>query len=160
MTRFYMDTSALIKHYHEEVGTDAVNRLLSAVLSEKAQGLVSSLALPETISTLNHKKNNRLITQKKFDEIISIFYEEMKYFNIISAADQFIVSSIPYILKHNLNSADAIHLTTALSEYTLSKATGAFYFVCCDKRLLSAAKQEKLKTINPETIRDVASIII
>lgn len=152
MSNFYLDTSALIKHYHEEAGTDAMNFLLNAIISGKATGIISSLVLPETISSINRKKNEGFIEKSNFEKILSVFYEELKYFKILPIDEQKIISAVSLILKHNLNSADALHLTSALSEKHLITPGEDYFFVCCDKRLLIAAKKEKLKTLNPEEI--------
>jgi predicted nucleic acid-binding protein len=57
LRQFYIDTSALVKRYHDEIGTEAVNILVDAIVSGRANGLILSLALTETISTLNRKMN-------------------------------------------------------------------------------------------------------
>jgi hypothetical protein len=37
MTRYFLDTSALVKHYHTEIGTNAVDRIIdeAGVLSPR-----------------------------------------------------------------------------------------------------------------------------
>ena len=50
MNHYYLDTSALIKRYHNEDGTDVMNALMEAIISEKARGVISSFVMPETIS--------------------------------------------------------------------------------------------------------------
>ena len=48
MTRYFLDTSALVKHYHTELRTDAVDRIITA---PGAELLIARLTLIETISS-------------------------------------------------------------------------------------------------------------
>jgi uncharacterized protein len=47
MGRYFLDTSALVKHYHAEAGTDTVDRLIDEAGAEL---LIARLTLVETIS--------------------------------------------------------------------------------------------------------------
>ncbi len=48
------------------------------------------------------------------------------------------------MLKHNLKTLDAIQCATVTAiKYSIN------YFVCCDNKLIEAAKKEKVKVINP-----------
>jgi uncharacterized protein len=152
MIRYYIDTSALIKRYHNETGTDAVNLIFDTIRSNEGLGYLSSLALPEAISTLNRKKSSRYIAKSAFDRILSLFYDELEYFTIIPVSEHLIASGIGLIMKHNLNFADSIHLAAAMSERNLVDSSDPYYFVCCDTRLLAAAaRKEKLAVMNPES---------
>jgi len=150
MNHYYLDTSALIKRYHNEDGTDVMNALMEAIISEKARGVISSFVMPETISALNRKRNAGLVAKKVFKELLTVFYEELKHLKIISVDDRRIVKSIPYILKYNLNSADALHLVCALSEKDSIDPAEQYFFICCDERLIKAATKEGVDVINPE----------
>jgi hypothetical protein len=46
MARYFFDTSALVKNYHAEAGTDAVDRLIGGA---GAEILIARLTLVETI---------------------------------------------------------------------------------------------------------------
>lgn len=156
MNLFYFDTSALIKRYHEEKGTDNINFLMNAIAEGIIKAVISTLAISESISTINRKKNQGFIDTKIFAGIISAFCEDMNYFEMLQVNDQKIISSVAYIIKYNLNSADALQLVCAVESKTNFKLKNRYFFVCCDKRLLAAAKKEKLNTINLESISKVA----
>jgi len=47
MARYFFDTSALVKHYHAEAGTDAVDRIIN---QPGVELLIARLTLVETIS--------------------------------------------------------------------------------------------------------------
>ena len=52
MSRNFLDTSALVKHYHAEAGTDVVDRVIDEVGAEL---LIARLTLVETISAFAMK---------------------------------------------------------------------------------------------------------
>ena len=56
MTRYFLDTSALVKHYHNELGTDAVDRFIGEAGAEL---LIARLTLVETISVFAIKEQSR-----------------------------------------------------------------------------------------------------
>lgn len=62
------------------------------------------------------------------------------------------MESIPFIIKHNINSADALYLYQALSlQHLLRPMEHDLVLVASDRRFLRAAKTEGLTVINPET---------
>jgi predicted nucleic acid-binding protein len=158
LRQFYVDTSALVKRYHDEIGTDVVNVLVDAIASGRANGVILSLALTETISTLHRKMNERVLDKGLFDKLITVLYEELQHFTILSLDDRKVVSSITYIMQYSLNSADALHLTAAVMARQSMAAKDDYVFVSCDKRLLTAAKKEKLSILNPEQ-RDAQRVV-
>jgi predicted nucleic acid-binding protein len=146
--QYYFDTSVLVKRYYPERGSGAVDRFMREITVGSAMGVVSSLVLPETVSTINRKRNQGFINKKTFDGIMAILYQDLEFFRIIPVDEKGVVESVSCIIKHNLNSADALHLVAALA----AKATGEedVIFLSCDARLLRAAGKEKLQTLNPE----------
>ena len=150
MRQFYVDTSALVKRYHDETGTKAVNILVDAIVSGRANGLILSLALTETISTLNRKMNERALDKGLFHKLITVLYEELQHFTILSLDDRKVFSSITHIMRYSLNSADALHLTAAVMARQSMDARDDYVFVSCDTWLLTAAKKEKLSILHPE----------
>ena len=158
MRQFFIDTSALVKRYHDEIGTEAVNILVDAIVSGRANGLILSLALTETISTLNRKMNERVLDKGLFHKLITVLYEELQHFTILSLDDRKVLSSIAYIMQYSLNSADALHLTAAVMARQSMDTRNDYVFVSCDKRLLTAAKKEKLSVLNPEQ-KDAARVV-
>jgi uncharacterized protein len=149
VNQYFFDSSALVKRYYAEDGSSTVDQLISAIAAGSAKGIASLLALPEVVSTINRKKNQGFISARPFSAILVKIYEEMALFRIIPVAEGSIVASIAFILKHNLNSADALHLVAALSVPNTPR--NKTVFVSCDKRLLIAARKEKLRVLNPET---------
>lgn len=63
------------------------------------------------------------------------------------------LGSISLITKHNLNSADALHLSAIKEAGVLAKhIEGAVIMVTSDKRLLKVSENEGFKSLNPEEV--------
>lgn len=71
---------------------------------------------------------------------------------VLNLDDATIDKSHEYILRHNINSSDAIFLWQCLaSASNLRKYKHDVIVVASDTRLLRAAQSEGLVTLNPET---------
>ena len=57
----YFDTSALVKIYHQEAGSETVKALYHSTTD---QIVISNLAIPETFSTFQRKRRDGLISKK------------------------------------------------------------------------------------------------
>lgn len=62
---YSLDTSALVKHYHQEEGTDVVERLFKA--SDRL--IISDLSIIEFYSAIGLKVRTREITAKAFVDL-------------------------------------------------------------------------------------------
>lgn len=68
-----------------------------------------------------------------------------------SIDNETIIHSITLISRHNLNASDALFLHQALNLHELLKTMEQYLvLVASDRRLLRAAEDEGLKTLNPE----------
>jgi hypothetical protein len=65
--------------------------------------------------------------------------------------DHLLISSAKYTIKHNINSADAIHLAVILAlQETLRQNDGEIVCLAADKRLARAARTEGITVVDPE----------
>ena len=70
MTRYFLDTSALVKHYHNELGTDAVDRIIGEAGAEL---LIARLTLVETISVFAIKVRTGEFDVLEFARLRALF---------------------------------------------------------------------------------------
>lgn len=154
MKYFYIDSSALLKRYHREKGTEHVDLLFDTLMVREPKCLVTSIwSIPETIATLNRKKNEGKIDPTKLKDILAILLDEIDMLDTITVDEERVLGSIPFITKHNLNSADALHLTAIKeAEEIANYVGGTVIVVTSDKRLLKASGDEGFKTLNPEEV--------
>lgn len=142
MARFFFDTSALIKLYHQEKGTEVVDRLLS---QEQPVIVISDLTLIEMVSAFAKKVRTREITQETFETAVAAFEKDIPAFELLPI-NQDVGFSAAQLLKtrgveQGLRTLDALQLASAL---VANKKQTLDLFVAADKTLLTVAEQESL----------------
>jgi len=153
MFYFYIDPSALVKRYHAERGTNLVNRLFEELKAERENRrmITSVWSIAESVAILNRAKNKLKMKEEDFAEILATFFAEIRSFYLLEVSDERALWSIPYILSHNINSSDALHLKSLLDAGKALELLGSqVILVAADKRFLRAAKDEGIVTVNPE----------
>ncbi len=154
MRFFYIDSSALVKRYHKEKGTDKVDLLFDTLRVREPKCLITSIwSIPETIATMNRKKNEGKIEATKLKDILANLFNEIDMLDTITVDEERILGSISLITEHNLNSADALHLSAIKEAGEIADyIEGTVIVVTSDKRLLKASENEGFKTLNPEEV--------
>ena len=143
MTHYFFDSSALIKRYHPEKGSDKVNKIMDS----EDYLMISSVGMVEFCSAINRKKNQRKITQEDFEFAIWQFFNDVRTrFFVVGLEGYRIAIANDMVFKHNITSFDAVQLASCIHV----GISGDIVFVSADKDLLEAAKSEGLKVLNPE----------
>ena len=133
MQYYFLDTSALVKRYHLEVGTDVIDEIFDSV---DRVIVISNISISEFVSTINRKKNEKEITQDDLELVLSKFYADiMEHLTVIGIDDSHTISSLELILKHNLKALDSLQLAIALELSDLD-----IIFVGADSKLCEAAE--------------------
>ena len=139
----YFDSSALVKRYLREAGSETVRSLL---LAERAIA-TSKLTYPEILSAFMRKYRAGEIAQNSLRAVIDKLERDWSYFFVIEYHDELLPTVKTLIKTYPLKGADTIHLSSAL---WLEHAVGRnVTFVASDLTLLKAAEGENLQTINP-----------
>jgi predicted nucleic acid-binding protein len=141
----FFDTSALIKFFHEEEGTEAVTGLIH---NEENEIWISEVAGVEFLSALYRRFRNNEINQNELEITISAFDEQFMSFNIEPFGDVTINEAKILLKKYGktkgLRTLDAFQL----GAFTLI-CDEDWSFVTSDTRLCNIAEQIGLRTINP-----------
>lgn len=143
----HIDTSALIKRYLSEAGSEA----LSQFLQDVPLLTTSSLTELEIWAAFERAKRIRRIDSPTYRKITAELTKEISEGSIVLVPiDQSIHSlAIKAIRQRRLRAPDAIQLATALSLQGVSG--NEVTFLCADHALLDAARLEGLRC------RDVSS---
>ena len=72
MPRLFFDTSALVKRYYEEEGSETVDELVEADGNEV---VITSLSVVETASALRRKQNRGELSSEAVDHLLSAFFQ-------------------------------------------------------------------------------------
>ncbi|MCF8316581.1 MAG: type II toxin-antitoxin system VapC family toxin [Ignavibacteriales bacterium] len=147
----FLDTSAVIKVYHQEKGTNEFTKYLSE-LSEDLFFTTSDITKVELHSALLKKHRMKEINQKDLSEVFQLFDKDFQKFNVISV-DNFIKNIAIQLLdnlglKFGLRTLDSLQLASAIFSNNFSKID---YFISSDKKFLNIAK-EIFQIINPEEL--------
>ena len=136
----FCDTSALIKKYISEKGSDKFEKILS-----KTDNIyVSAITEIETISTFKRLLVEKAIDKNEYDMILKDFETDYHFFSVVSFDRQIIKNAVNMINQYQLKTLDSIQLGTAVF---LKNEIDSF--VVCDEKLIKAALREKVKVINP-----------
>jgi uncharacterized protein len=150
MARYFFDTSALVKHYHAETGTDAVDRVIG---EGSAELLIARLTLVETISVFAIKVRTREFDAVEFARLLGLFatyvvhrrYQVFRVLNVHYDRARDLIAT--HRLGRQIRTLDALQLSVALH---LHQAVPIDHFVCADQRLCDIARLEGLAVVNPE----------
>ena len=148
---FFLDTSAVVKIYHQEKGTEKFTQHLAGI-SEELFLTTSDITKIELHSTLLKKYREKKIDDKSVAEVFQLFDVDFQKYNIIVVDD--IIKNIALSMldslgiKYSLRTLDSLQLASAIFSDNYSKLD---YFVSSDKKLLNVAK-EFFQIINPEEL--------
>lgn len=136
---YFFDTSALLKNYIEESGSEYVSELM-----KQAENIyVSEITIIECFSTLRRILSEKFISEDDYSYLKQQVSYDFEYFHIIEYSMGRIHCE-NLIDTYQLKTLDSIQLAASL--YVIDEIDG---FVCCDNKLLKAAKEENLGIINP-----------
>jgi len=138
--KLFFDTSALIKNYIIESGSDKVEELLN----QAENVYISSILEIETISVFKRLLLEKAVSSNEYEILKNEFETDYSFFTPADLSGPVIERAKLVIESHYLKSLDAIHLATAL--LLIDEID---YFIVCDEKLIKAAVKEGLKVINP-----------
>ena len=134
--KIFFDSSALVKHYIQEKGSDEFNE----IFRRSENMFVSIICLPEIFSALNRLKRTKLITGRQYDSIKKGVLEDFEGMTVCHLSIDVITQSIRLLENHLLRAMDALHLACSLQ-------VQAEVFVTSDIDQAAVSKKIKQKTI-------------
>jgi len=134
--KVFYDTSAFIKLFQEEFGSDKITELRD----QATVNAVSIVCLPETFSTLNRLRREKKFGVSVYAQLKSEVFRELNSFFICGLDSDIVTKSITIIEKNPLKGMDSIHVSTALKWQ-------ADMFVSGDKQQLKSAKANGLEVV-------------
>ncbi|RMF91434.1 MAG: PIN domain-containing protein [Methanobacteriota archaeon] len=141
--RIYLDTSAFVKRYSDEEGSDIVNKVF-----ESHEIVTSHWTLAEAVAAIDKKVARRQITVDERDFSLSVLFSDvLGKVTFVKLSDEFLYPVIETVLSHHISADDALQLFSCM--VSLSPV-----FLACDKNLIRAAKQVGLEAIDVEDGED------
>ncbi len=137
----YLDTSAFLKKYFREVGSDEI-----IARWKDATGIVtSSVAYAEALASIHRKKRDLKCDNDKFENIIRLFRRDWSSLIRVEVTDELNDRIDKLVSHYPLRGFDAIHLASALIVH--DRLPEKFLFACYDNKLLQAAQSAGLQTL-------------
>lgn len=142
MNVVYVDTSAFVKLYIQEAGTDRIRTRLGMADTVAS----STLIWPETLATLARRRRESLLDTDEHERVRRQF--QIDYSALVTVdLDGRVLELVDDVLcRHPLRSADAVHLASAL---LLAESGLSVEFVASDRPLLTAARSSRLSVFDP-----------
>lgn len=151
MPLFYLETSALVKRYKAEKGSEVVDLLFDRK-SDDGRLVTSFLAVIEVTGMAVRLRKNGTLTDRGLSELLARFTEDPLQVVELFPVNQFIMGqAVRMAEKHGLRAADSIHLATMAELDRTAKAAGVkLLAVAVDRAVREAAEGEGIVVLNPE----------
>ena len=134
--KIFFDTSAFVKRYVTEPGSDDVMDLC-----RRADRLaLSIICLPEMVSTLRRLLREGRIREEDYLQTKELILKDLEDVEICTLNPEVIGSCVNCLERNKLRAMDALHLACAL-------AVGSDLFVSSDTQQIKAAKNEGLEVV-------------
>jgi len=148
LSKYFFDTSAIVKRYHREDGSDFIDRLFTEA---DAEFVISDISIIEFYSALSLKVRVGEIDEENFMSLRKLFSQDIKrgIYEVAEFSNAEKLEStkllLKYAKKHSLKTLDAIQLSVVKSiNEPEVKAV-----VCADEKLCKIIALEGFSVINP-----------
>ncbi|MEN6578688.1 MAG: type II toxin-antitoxin system VapC family toxin [Phycisphaerales bacterium] len=131
----FFDSSAFVKRYIEETGSQDVETLYMAA-TELA---LSVVCVPEVVSALNRRVRKRDLSRRQYETAKDNMFEDARDAEIVNLTPEVISTCTTILEASPVRAMDAIHVASAVQ-------WGADLFVSADERQVLAAKKAGLRT--------------
>lgn len=154
----YLDSSALIKHYHLESGRSRLEAKLKEATDSGTSIFSSVLTYAEIHAVLARRNRERNLSELEAKKIHDQFDEDWVLTLSPVDASVGVLGFVRDIVKTSpLKGADALHLASALwlrdaSVLNARRGSnpGPLTFISSDRQLLAAAEKNNLRVFDPE----------
>jgi predicted nucleic acid-binding protein len=137
----YLDSSALVKLYVDEEGTELVR---DAVVEAQIVG-TCEIAYVELRAALARRHREGAITRALYRHVLRDIDVDWPHLFLVVVSSELVRHAADMAERHRLRAYDAIHLASGLTMQ--ARAEEAVTFACWDQTLQKAAGAAKLKVL-------------
>jgi predicted nucleic acid-binding protein len=143
---YFLDSTAFVKLFVQEAGTDAIIRLMEA--TEDNRKLISAGTPLEVYAALRRRERLGGIAPEDGEAARNILRVEAARM-VQQPLNPAVLEAARQVLdRHELRSAEALQLGAAVVAREMFQGMDVI-FVSADQRLLDAARHERFETLNP-----------
>lgn len=150
MGAYYFDSSALVKYYTQELGTNWVRGLIDV---QPANEIFAALVTgAEIVAALKRRERMNLITAPNAAAALALFRNQFRIrFHAFRTSDAVVDRAMDLAEAHKLRGYDAIQLASAMliEERMTLQGVGPLTLISADVELNQAAQMEGLLTDDP-----------
>jgi predicted nucleic acid-binding protein len=150
MSAYYFDSSALVKYYAQEIGTNWVRGLIDV---QPANEIFTALVTgAEIVAAIKRRERMNLITASDAGAALAVFRNQFRIrFKALRTSDTVVDRAMNLAEAHRLRGYDAIQLASALliEERMTAQGVGPLTLISADDELNEAAQAEGLLTDDP-----------
>ena len=151
MSQLYIDTSAIVKRYTQETGSNWLKTFLHP--NNNHSPIISEITLPEFAAAIASKGRAGSINSFEQTNTLALFLSHCKLeYELVGVSRTIIDRAVGLTQKYRLRGYDAVQLATALvTKEALIAANFLknFTLITADQDLLNAGSLEGLSTENP-----------
>jgi predicted nucleic acid-binding protein len=136
----YLDSSALVKRYVLEPGSDE----LADLFADPAPVATSRVTLVEVAAALARRAREGALTSERCAALLADLRADLAHAALVAVDDDVLDRAGELCSRYALRTLDALHLASALEVRNHLGPDVAF--VCADRRLLAAAGETGLAT--------------
>lgn len=148
MSTYFLDTSSLVKRYHQEVGTEKVDQLFE---EPERKLIISDISIIEFYSAIGSKARTGEIKSKAFSNLRKLFSNDIArgVYQIVrfgeGEKEEAAKLLIQYAPRHSIKTLDAMQLAVMKSEGKEHISA----VICADERFGQIIELEGFRVVNP-----------
>ena len=149
MKIYFLDTSALVKRYHQEVGTDIIDKIFR---EEDKELFISDLSIIEFHSAIALKVRTREISRDAFSHLIGLFSNELDIglYRVMRINEEEKQEAVKLLTKYGFDYALRTMDSLQLASMESVGKEKVDWVVCTDARFCEIIRLNGFQVINPE----------
>ena len=147
---YFLDTSALVKRYIAEIGSNWVKVITNPAVSNDLA--ISQITWVEVLSALSRRQREGSLSADDFNSVFQYFSNDFDtQYRVIEVDQALIQSAGQLVIQYPLRAYDAVQLASALRVQSIFSQIPnmQLIFLSADHRLLNIAHSQGLVTDNP-----------
>lgn len=151
MPIYYLDTSAVMKRYIPEIGSEVVEELFDG-LTESESLTTSYLTVLEANSVATRLLGGNVISRRDYQRILGQFARDMRSpgVTVIPVRNELVEEAVATVRAYSLRALDALHFTSATLVSRNSSDSQNLYMVSADREILGACHAYGISTLDPQ----------
>ena len=149
MPIYYLDTSALLKRYRTEIGSDLVEELFVG-LTDSEFLVTSQLTILEANSVVARHLHGPVTIRREYRTMRERFIRDMADYQVavIPVQSELVAEAVNAVFEYPLRTLDALHFTSAVM--IVRELHGQdVYMVSADREIIEACEAYGISTLDP-----------